>query len=75
VNHDALDNIEILLPGGLMLLSIEWLKPTRAWQHGVRLELMMRRPWDEDPPEAPDAGLTFLVGPDSFLIHGHQSIF
>jgi hypothetical protein len=75
VTHDPID---ILLPGGVALLTLEFVQPSTGWEFwGVQVELRLRlrRPWDEDPPTTPDADLTLFVQRRSVLIHGHQSIF
>lgn len=69
------DPIDILLPGGVAMLTLKRLPATQAWSRGLCIELMLKRPWDEDPPPAPDAGLTLRIGRRSFLLHGHQSFF
>ena len=66
---------DILLPGGVAMITVARLRASQMWPYRVRFELQLRRPWDVDPPLFPDANITLHVGKRGFLIHAHQNLF
>ena len=69
------DPVDSVLPGGVAMITLVRLPPMVTEPQGVGVELWLRRPWDTEAPEQPDAGLSIRVGNRTFTIHGYQSIF
>ncbi len=75
MTHFRYDPIDIVLPGGVAMITLVRLPPMVTEPQGVGVELRLRRPWDTEAPEQPDAALSIRVGDHTFTIHGYQSIF
>ena len=64
------DPIDILLPGGVAVVTVRRERATQTWALRYTVGIMLRRPWEKDPPVHFDAAMHVGIGRRSFSVQG-----